>query len=413
MTPYKHQQEILDLNPSRHGLWHSTGSGKSFLALWLAKARALPVLIITKKDLVKKWERDATAMLTQHAVVLSKEQFKARAATLPTYQTVIIDEAHHHSGMTSGLYKTALTYLRRPGVQNIYLLTATPYRSTPWNVYALSQLLGAEWPYQRFKDRFFTTEQVHYRRCPLVPRCPGCPRCCRTVQVKKDDPDSRETLAKALRTIGSVVRLEDCADIPEQTFRKEEIALSPEQKKLYKEFVEGSPATRAVYRHRIEAGHVYGEGYATDQFLDTAPVIERVRELAFEFPKLTVICKFRLQMEHLKRLLTADGRQVLELHGDVKDRDSIVQQANQASECVLLIQAQCSEGYELQTFPVMVFASQDYSHVASEQIIGRLLRINALKRNLYIYLVPGGVSEEVYQSVQAHKTYDPARYSAK
>ena len=362
----------------------------------------------------KKWTRDAEATLTVPYLVLSKEKFKSSAATLPTYGTVIFDESHHASGLTSQLYKATLTYTRRPGVENIYLLTATPYRSTPFNVYALAQLLGHNWPYKAFRDKFFDTQQLHYRRCPIVPRCPGCRQCCRTVLVKKEDHASKEAIAKALRTLGSVVRLEDCVDLPPQQFRVEELPLSVEQRKLYKQFVEGSPATRASYRHRVESGHVYGEGYAEDQFLDSAPVIERCRELAAEFEKLVVVCKFRLQMEHLSRLLQADGRTVMQLHGDVKDRDTVVQAANAASECVLLVQAACSEGYELPTFGVMVFASQDYSLMNWTQIIGRVLRINSVKRNLYISLVvPKGVSEEVYKSVASQRDYDPARYAAK
>jgi predicted helicase len=75
------------------------------------------------------------------------------------------------------------------------------------------------------------------------------------------------------------------------------------------------------------------------------------------------------------------------------------------------VQAQISAGWELPECPVMVFASRTYSWVDYEQAIGRIQRVNNIKKNLYINLVvKGGVDEAIDKSLLNKKDFSERVY---
>jgi hypothetical protein len=90
----------------------------------------------------------------------------------------------------------------------------------------------------------------------------------------------------------------------------------------------------------------------------------------------------------------------------VKDRDKVCQEANNAKKAVVLIQASCSMGYELQTFRIMVFASMDFSYCHYKQICGRILRINNPQKNLYLHLLCGEADQAVMDAISNKKDFD-------
>jgi len=151
---YAHQQEILDQNKPRLGLFHSPGLGKTITLLELAKKNKVQALIICPKGIKKQWEEYVTSYNADHKV-LTKEEFRKFHKELPTYKAVICDEVHHFSGTKSQLHKSLLWYLKKHDVHYRWLATGTPYRSSSMNIYALGRLLGYGWDYWKFFNQFF------------------------------------------------------------------------------------------------------------------------------------------------------------------------------------------------------------------------------------------------------------------
>jgi superfamily II DNA or RNA helicase len=417
MNLYSHQQKIIDEDPKKCGLFLGTGSGKTRIALLLARGRTLVVCPKTQRE-DGNWERELFNLTTPQEkflkfvkdesrlpirlTVISKETFRRDHATLPAFDTVIVDEAHTVLGVTpntrhrnkkeipkaSQLFEALESYLERTKPERLYLATATIMKS-PFTVWAAMKLLGKR---DGSMQDFFAFRQKFYSRLPM----PG-----REVWVPKSDKATKDDLAYYVRATGYVGRLQDFFDVPDQTFRTEHIELTAAQKARIKELPMEypEPIVRIGKRHQVENGVLAGDEFSEGEIFPNKKV-ERIIELAEEFPRMVIFAKYRAQIAALKRSLEIEGYKVLTLTGDTKDRGLLLAEANKVSQCIFIAQAQISAGWELPEYPVMVFASRTYSFVDYSQAQGRILRANALKKNLYINLVvKGGVDEAVDRSL--------------
>jgi superfamily II DNA or RNA helicase len=408
MNLYSHQQKIITEDPKKAGLFLGTGSGKTRIALSLARGSTLVICPKTQKE-DGNWERECCSLLfgTYHPsivkdlpedfTVISKETFRRDHATLPAYDTVIVDEAHTCLGLTpntrfrkrqeipkaSQLFEALDEYLKRTKPERIYLCTATIMKS-PMTVLAAKWILTGE----SSITTFYQFRQEFYTRLPM----PG-----REVWAPRSDSESKDKLAAMVRSLGHVGRLEDFFDVPDQTFKTVYVELTPKQKgriaHLAMEYPE--PIVRIGKRHQIENGCLSGDEFNRPELFSNAK-IERIKEYALEFPQMVIFARYRAQIDMLEAELAHDGYKVLTLTGDTKDRGAVLAEANASAECIFIAQCQVSAGWELPEYPVMIFASRDYSFVNYDQAIGRIQRANNIKKNLYISLVvKGGVDEAV------------------
>jgi len=132
-------------------------------------------------------------------------------------------------------------------------------------------------------------------------------------------------------------------------------------------------------------------------------------ELAKEHDKLIIVCRYNNEIDNI--ISKIKGKEVLIIRGDVKDRHSVCQMAENLDKCIVLIQASCSEGYELPSFPVMVFYSYDFSLKNYVQIVGRIQRAGHIKKNVYLSLyVKGTIDEDIYKTIMSKKDFDIELY---
>lgn len=165
---YKHQQDIIDADPKKCGIFHGTGGGKTKTALALSHGK---ILVICPKTqfLDGNWVREALLQKKFDDLnVISKEMFKKMAPMLGRFDTVIIDEAHTVLGATpnirwrnkqpvpkaSQIFEAVYDYLERTAPERIYLCTATPARN-PMSIWAAGQLLGKKWDWEKFRRMFY------------------------------------------------------------------------------------------------------------------------------------------------------------------------------------------------------------------------------------------------------------------
>ena len=392
---YKHQQELIWKNPSRHLLAWGTGTGKTRTKIELAYKNCSSFLVICPKSLKENWRREIGKwnrgrISSWH--VVSKEEFRRDWGVLEEYEGIIVDEAHFFSGMSSKMSKSLLLYTKKWNTKYMWMGTATPFLSSAWNIYMLAKQLGIEWSYWKFKNQFFYDVPMGHRVIP--------------VQRKGIEDE----LAALVNVIGNTVRMEDCVDMPDQVFETEYFKLTTEQKKAIEGIEETNHIVRWTKIHQICGGHLKGDEYVASTEI-TCDKLERLKEVAEENKQMIVVARYLGEIEMIERELKADGRNVFVIQGETKEKQSILDILKDTPEYTLIVSAGCSEGWELPGCPLMVFYSYDFSLKNYIQLLGRIQRINNVKKNTYLSLVvEDSIDEDVYKSMMDKKDFHVALY---
>jgi superfamily II DNA or RNA helicase len=386
---YAHQQKVIDQNPDKYLLAHDTGAGKSLTSIELAKRKGTATLIICPKALAQNWKRELDKHgFTLPNLIITKETFRRDWDKLELFPTVIVDEAHFFAGRTSAMSKALMKYFKKHRTPYRYLLTATPYMSTPWNIYTIAELLDHSLSYKWFDSTFFYKIPMGARLVPIV------------------RSGIEPQLRAIIQSIGSTVTLQECFDVPEQLDVLETFDLTKEQIKAIDGITDAEHIVYWTKRHQIENGSLKGDGYTTTQIYPSHKV-DSIVNTVNENPKTAIICRYNAQIDALAQILKdKTKREVLIINGAVKDRDAVVQHAEMCNNCTVLIQASCAEGYELPSIGVIIFASLDFSYVKYKQMKGRFLRGNKLKKNVFIHMVVDkGVDRDVYSNIIDKKDF--------
>lgn len=405
---YAHQERFLAKNPDRRLLVWDTGTGKTRGSIEWANKGEDTALFIVPKSLKENWHRNLRDFFTfrtrNHGHIVTKEQFRRDWDELPRFGQIVVDEGHYFAGPDSAMTKSLRSYIKKHDIKRILIATATPYLSSPWNIYTLSLHLGVHWSYIKFHEHFFEKKYVGQRE--IAGKKVG-----RAVDSIK--PDMEEDIAKCVAAIGDVVRLDECADVPEQVFENELFELNEEQRAAIKGITDMNPMVRYTKFHQIEGGSLKGDEYEDGKWYHPAQM-ERLRDIVGANKKVAVVCRYNFQIDMIQSELFRAGDKrfnIYVIRGDVKNRDEIVQKIEAADEAVVLINAACSEGYELPSVPLMVFWSLSFSYKDYKQMLGRILRINKLKKNVYLHLLTPGVSSAVYGSIMKKQDFDIEIYA--
>jgi len=392
MNLYAHQKRILDLNPRRYLIAHSTGTGKTITSLALAKANGTTALIVCPKALKENWRRQIQPFNPKH-LVISKEELRRDWDSLSQFNAIIIDEFHFFANLKSQLSKALQKYIKKHNPTFVWGLTATPYCSSPMNIYALAKHLGHNWDYWKFHFRFFNDVRMGSRVIPVVKK-----------GIEKD-------VAALVKSIGDTCTLEECVDVPEQTFETVYLETTKEQEKAIKSIDDTLPIVRFTRQHTIENGLLLSDGYSQEKIFECLKN-DYIASVSEENPKIAVFCRYNRQIDILREIMESKGKKVIVINGQTKDRDGAVQEIEASPEVVALIQASCSVGFEIPSVPLVIFASLSYSYIDYKQALGRVLRINKLKKNHYIHLVvKDGVDESVYDCIMAKEDFNIEIYA--
>lgn len=420
---YNHQEKIITDDPKKCGLFLGTGSGKTFIALSLATGNTVVICPKTQKE-DRNWERELSGMDGKHEIkslrVVSKEEFRRdweQIAEMEQTDTLIVDEAHTCLGVTpntrqrnrspvpkaSQLFDALEAFIARTKPSRLYLCTATIVKS-PLTVWGARRLLGKDDIKDPLKS-FYKWRETFYSRLPM----PG-----REVYAPKRDSKTKDRLALYVRATGYTGRLEDYFDVPDQTFRTVHVGLTEAQKMRLKSLALEFPDPLVLIgkKNQVENGVLSGDEYNTAESFPNEK-IEKILEFAEEFPRMVVFVKYTAQIEQIIIALAKAGyKKIYKLTGQVKDRGLLISSANKEKEAIFIAQAQISAGWELPSYPVMIFASRTYSYVDYVQGIGRIHRANALKKNLYINLVvKGGIDEAVDKALTNKQDFDDRIYA--
>ena len=372
MQLYSHQKQMIAKAPKKYGLWWECGVGKTATAIGLADKYNVKTVVVCPKSVKENWEREIVrfSLFPNNFKVITKETFRRDWESLSS-EAIIYDECHYVSSPTSQMFKNTLKYINKNKLKYTWLLSATPFRSEPFSIWCYAQLFGYDWNYMRFREKYYYPMRMG------------------RATIWKQRNNIEEDIKRMLESMGQFVEMRDCADIPPQIELQPEIMeLNATQKKAIKELDEVLPLPRITAVHRIE-NETEGEKSA------------RVIELCEEHKKIIIVCRYNAQIELYKSLLELRAKKVFIINGEANNRQEIVDEMNTEDEAILLLQSDTSEGINLSTVPVMVFASMSFSFLKYIQAKGRILRRNNLKKNIYYYLLTSGKSSDrlVYSAI--------------
>ena len=393
MKLHKHQQKAVKESPDKWGLWFKMRVGKTPTAIRLVNARCKSALIICPKGLVSQWEKEIHLWSNTNAtfLVISRDQFKKRFeisvkktkkanrknpkvtktvvdCDLEEFDAVIIDEVHRGFGnYASDMFKCLHFYLKKYKTQYVWALSGTPFTGTSWSVYSYGKIFGKDWQWDKWSKEFFDSIQMGRARVP----------------VAKGGKDSK--LQKIIRRLGTVVDLKDVAEVVDDVDVFETFTLNARQKKEIALLDEDVPVVEYMKTHQLEQGALNSDGYMEElQF----PIKkdERLVELANNYEKLIIVCKYKAQIR--KVLTLFPERKVFTIWGENKEQSSVTAGKAEAEEnCIVIVQGDTCDGYSLKSFGTMVFASMSYSFVNYDQIKSRNKSMEKKTANTYIHLL--------------------------
>lgn len=408
---YEHQKQVIQADPKWAPIAFGTGCAKTRTVLEMARGKTIVVCEKQQRE-DRTWQKNREQFdIILDLAILSKEEFRTHARSLPCCDTLILEEGHNFLGVypetrtrnhvevpkTSQLYEETLAYIRRVKPSRLYIVSATMI-SKPMNLYAAATLLGKNWDFYKFRSRFYVPIKMGYR----------------TQWIAKKDKESEELLIKLFKeNLGAWTgRLCDFFDVPPETFITKHFELTKEQKEAIAEIEmsEADPMLKRTKRRSIENGILYEYEVESvgkeDTMKRTTKIFKSAKndaiiELAEEFPKLLIFANYIGQVDEIVRILKKEGhKNVWALTSRSKDRGGMDARFDAADKAIIVAQAGISAGYELKTCPCTVWASHSNRALHRIQGMGRMIRSDAIKAAIYIDLVvKGGLDEQCFDSV--------------
>lgn len=366
--PFKHQidtAEFLTLNKKSY-CFSEMGTGKTSSAIWAAdflmnERRVNRVLVICPLSIMDSAWRNEIFNCAMHRKVDVAHGSRAKREEIIKsdaefviinfdglgiveehiknggFDLYIVDEASGYKNAQTQRWKTLNRIVKR--TDWLWMMTGTPAAQSPLDAYGLAKLVDPT-----SVPQFFGTfrEQVMSKitQFKWVPR-----------------PDA---VARVHEILQPAIRFtkEQCLDLPEMTYVKRDVPLSPQQKKYYeklrKELVviadgeEITAANAAIAMNKllqISSGCVYSEDKQVIEF-DIKTRYKVLQEIIEETDnKVLVFAPFKHIIERLVGLLRADGLTAEMIRGDVpaSKRTDIFNRFQQNSDPrILVIQPQAA-----------------------------------------------------------------------
>jgi len=375
-----HQVKFAKGYPDKGLLAHEGGTGKTICAcVWLHDGRDEDALVVCPKRVVRKWKAELKKWGTKATVVSQDSEFKN--LPIKKWSAHVIDEADEfasplflkgRSKRSEVLFNLTQAYPDTPTL----LLTATPIRSTPWNLHTLLCFYGRYIDWKQWRSAFFNLESRPFLRWKAwFPK-----------------EDWRTNVRTVLEKYADIVLLRDCVDY-----------LPP----ITEEVVKTPPKVRFSGSHELTSTARFIEEHKYEQVAKPIHILN----IAKEYRKVLVVAYYVSQVEELNRVLGKD-RQTFMVHGGVKDQEEVLEEAQASDECFLIVQASLGAGFDANTFSCIIFTSMSYKVRDFVQMKYRVRRIHDLHPVIYYYLMGGKCDKQVYDTIQKGRDFVPSEWQA-
>jgi superfamily II DNA or RNA helicase len=333
MELFDYQERALKDPRKKLIYWLSTGSGKSIILIERIRRIGQGAVLICTKGTKLQWLRYKERFALD-IVVFTKEEIKKYLPTLRPYNVVVYDEIHTASMYTSGIFKALYAYVKRCKPEYILGATATPYSSTPWNIYTYYLLFGIHVSYPEWRARYFVEIDIG-RGNPIL----------------KPAHNMDGELQMLLRNI--CYRQDVATGVEHDIWH--DVQIEPV-------IMENYSSIHDVYKE--ENRH---------------PAVMELLDMLVE-PGTLIVCYYTEEVEMLKKLYGCPA--VSGEYPFVQEYDDI------AKYPILVVQADSATGWETPNHKNIVYFSRSFSYVNYYQSKGRISRINKYKDNYYHYIIP-------------------------
>lgn len=294
------------------------------------------------------------------------------------------------------------------------ILTGSPVTNTPLDLFAQARFLNED-----IFGRSFTTFKSTYAEFDT--RYNGNRR-----YEKYRRPIRLEELHQRLTTFATVLRKEDCLDLPAKVYQKWEVEMTDEQNRVYiamrdeaiallneqEEMTASFAITQLLRLHQITCGFVKPDLGEPQPFASNPRIVELVRIIEGLNPedKVIIWANYRFSLkEIIKTLDKLYGRgSTVGYYGDTADadREIAIRLFSEDPECRFFVANPATGGYgiTLTCAHNVIYFSNSYSLEQRLQSEDRCHRIGQTKSCTYTDLVvPNTVDEKVINALRSKK----------
>lgn len=354
------------------------------------------VLYGTRERRLKLLKQDADIyIINTDGIKTIAEELKNR----PDINLIIVDEMAMFRNSSTERWKTLNTICNKQTPRRIWALTGAPIPHEPTDAWAQCRIVNPTNPnvppyFGRFRD--MVMRQI--TQFKWVPR-----------------DDALETVYKVMQPAVRFA-LDDCVDLPEQTFMERDVEMTPDQKKAYKnmldkliaEFAEGdvlavNEAVKANKLVQIACGVAYGKD-GDHIKIDNSSRIEVLKEVIEESEgKVLVFVPLTGVLEDVVSQLSADWT-VAAIHGGTPkaERDQIFKDFQNTKDPHVLVAnpSTMSHGLTLTAATTIVWYAPIHSNDVYEQACARVRRPGQTRTTVIVHIAGSDIERRIYNRLR-------------
>lgn len=337
-----------------------------------------------------------------HVYIINIDGLPAIADELknrPDIDLIVIDELALARNSSTERWKILNNICNKQSVRRVWGMTGSPTPNAPTDAWAQCRLVTPDNPlvpkyFSAFRDRVMR----QLTQFKWVPR-----------------PEANDVVYQMMQP---AIRfsLDDCTDLPEQTFITREVEMTPEQKKAYKDMLSKlateyqggqilavNEAIKANKLIQIACGVAYGTG-GDEVVLPAKPRLDVLKEVIEESEgKVIVFVPLTGALEAVASELRKDWTVEI-IHGGTSkgERDRIFSEFQRGVDPRVLVAnaATMSHGLTLTAATTIVWYAPVHSNEVYEQACARVRRPGQTRTTVIVHIAGSDVERRVYKRLQ-------------
>lgn len=338
-----------------------------------------------------------------HVYIINTDGLKTIAENLkdrPDIDLIIVDEIAMFRNASTDRWKTLNTICNKQTPRRIWALTGAPTPHEPTDAWAQCRIVCPTNPdVPKYFGQFRDSVMKQITAFKWVPR-----------------HDAVETVKKVMQPAVRFA-LDDCVDLPEQTFLTRDVEMTPEQKTAYKAMLEKlmmeyqggevlavNEAVKANKLVQIACGVAYGKD---GEYINipSKPRIDVLKELIESSEgKVLVFVPLTGVLEHVVRELESDWT-VAAIHGGTPkaERDQIFGDFQKTTDPHVIVAnpATMSHGLTLTAATTIVWYAPIHSNDIYLQANARVRRPGQTRTTVIAHIAGSDIERRIYKRLQA------------
>ena len=428
-----HQKKVVEIarTKKRYAFFHEPGLGKTIAMLSVIQDRPMPTLVLCPRSIMESaWKQDAEKLgeisvgiyhgspITKRklrdewsenmpdVVITTFETFRLKKPELLAmgFRRIIVDESSKLKNPDSKISKAAIS--ASDEMEEAYILSGTPAPNNPSEYWGQLRFLGKQFVTTPSGSTNFWAWACYWlmpvRRKIRVPgRKKGQTVTKEVISTYQRRSDRADDFSQSLNKACWFLSKEECIDLPDKTFQKIVVPLSPAEMKLYNGIVEGigkidvdGPASATVTANVMKLRQVTGGNVNADAWRAVGKAkLETLFDLMESLSGHPVVIwgEFRFEIERIHAELERKGYKGCILYGGSKDIAGVITDFQGGNLDYLVCHpAAVGHGVTLTRASHAIYYSLGYSYEQHQQSLDRIHRVGQTSKCTYYYLLADG-----------------------